>query len=160
MNAVMERTGFIETIAPQIQTGAKTLGTKLTINKHVYEFKETKDPWSDAELDKLIERGVLPKKTPLRGRGRFVCEVLIPEDYEAILSISAGYRPYDPSTSTRRDPPLPSKIPNTRETPVSAIKKQKQKGKRDNKKAPATPRPGRAPDTPAPAYSGPDPAAG
>jgi hypothetical protein len=160
MNEVMERTGFIETIAPMIQTAAKTLGTRLVINEHVYHFKESTDPWSDAELDRLIERGVLPKKTPLRGRGRFVCEVLIAEDYEAILSISAGYRPYDPPTSTRRDPPLPSAIPNTRETPVSATKKQPQKGKRGGKKAPTTSRPGRAPDTPAPAYSGPDPAAG
>jgi hypothetical protein len=157
MSEVMQRTGFLETLSPMAQTATKSFGTRLVINAHVYLFKETTDRWSDAELDDLIARNVISKKTPLRNRGHFVCEVTDPEDYESILSISAGYRPYDEPRVSKRAPPQASTIPNTRETPVSSTRKAPTK---KGKASTTTPRPGKAPDAPAPAYTGPDPAAG
>jgi hypothetical protein len=154
MSEVMQRTGFIETLSPMVQTTSKTMGTKLVINTHVYDFKENGDWWNDAELDRLIARGELPKRTVLRNHGHFVCEVTDPEDYEAILSIGAGYRPYDQTNTSRRDPPLPSTIPNTREAAASATSKAPAKP-RESKAT--TPRPGREPDAPKPSF---DPAQG
>jgi len=139
----MQRSGFLETLSPMTQTTAETIGTRLVINSHTYHFKENADPWNDAELDALIARGTLSKKTVLRNHGHFVCEVSDPEDYGAILSIGAGYRPYKPAGAQKPRETRQSTIPPTRQAPVSATRKRPA-AKRQGPTA--APRPGKPPD--------------
>jgi hypothetical protein len=156
MSEVMQRTGFLETLSP-LKQDKELFSTRLLINGHVYLFKENTDRWDDSELDQLIAERVITRNTVLRNRGHFVCEVLNEDDYDSILSIGAGYRAYTPPKSSNARRAEPSTIPTTRESPVSATKPS---SKKTGKGSSTTPRPGKAPDTPAPAYTGPDPAAG
>lgn len=84
--------GFIETISPL----RKNEGTRLPVNKSIYTF------------------------SPNEHR-HYVCEVLSEDDYATILSISAGYRPYDQHKDYPDLVPISaaavSTIPNTRSTP-------------------------------------------
>jgi hypothetical protein len=132
---------FIETLSPLVQTSTQTLATRLVINQHVYLFKENDDLWDDSELDKLIAQRVLGVNTVLRGKGHFVCEVSDPHDYDAILSIGAGYRPYTPPQESPKREAAKSTIPSTRKASASATKAPR---KVAPPAKPNAPRPGRS----------------
>lgn len=134
-----KHSGFIETLAPLVQSSTQTVSTRLVINSHVYVFKENDDLWDNDELDELIARNVIAKNTVLRGKGHFACEVSDPDDYAAILSIGAGYRPYTQPERIERKAPAKSTIEHSRQASASATKAPRAKSQPAR---PATPRPG------------------
>lgn len=88
---VLTKTGFIKTLSPmKQQNGQKS--TTLTINAHIYKF--------------------LPNEF-----GDYVTEVPFAEDYHAILSIGAGYQPYERPNAASSAPVAVSRIPTARPAP-------------------------------------------
>jgi hypothetical protein len=129
------RTGWIECVNPMKRADG-TRGVRLSINKHTYDF--------------------LPNEF-----GDYVTEVPFAQDYASILSIGAGYKPYDAAIEHPEGPPArevpASRIPSARGTPRSKGDKHATKKARGAAK-PATPRPGKAATSPAPAPAGAVPA--
>jgi hypothetical protein len=126
------KTGWIETISPLV----KGKGTTLNVNGHTYNFRANE--WGD-----------------------FVAEIPFPSDYAAILSISAGYKPYEADQEHPEGLPQSEEaplLPQSRKTPHSKdAKNLMPETPKRGPGRPATPRPGVAAIHAAPMT---DPAAG